>query len=174
MSRCLRPLPDEYIDVISGAGIDAESVLRAFVSAGEIRRPETEALAVNRRTAVCSPAMAHSDNFQVGLVGFGLAGRVFHAPTIAASAGLTLAAVVTRRAEEVRAAHPSATVVRSVDELLRLPAIDIVVVATRTRRTLRLPHRRSRRASTASSTSPLRSPLLKERRCARWQCAMAL
>src|SRR5436309_17851 len=37
---------------------------------------------------------------RVGLAGFGLAGRAFHAPLIEATAGLRLAAIVTSRREE--------------------------------------------------------------------------
>ncbi|TML01343.1 MAG: oxidoreductase, partial [Actinobacteria bacterium] len=36
-----------------------------------------------------------SDDLRVCLVGFGLGGRVFHAPLIAATSGLRLAAIVT-------------------------------------------------------------------------------
>src|SRR4051794_28684162 len=43
---------------------------------------------------------------RVGLVGFGLAGRSFHAPLIEATDGLALSAVVTSRRDEVAAAYP--------------------------------------------------------------------
>jgi len=66
----------------------------------------------------------------VGLVGFGTAGRFFHAPVIRAVPGLRLAAVVQRTGESARDACPGATVVRTVDELLSIEAIDLVVVAT--------------------------------------------
>ncbi|SBT41102.1 Gfo/Idh/MocA family oxidoreductase [Micromonospora auratinigra] len=70
---------------------------------------------------------------RVGLLGYGLAGRVFHAPLIAATPALRLTAVVTRdprRAEQVRAAHPDARVVADAGELWRTPdALDLVVVA---------------------------------------------
>ena len=65
----------------------------------------------------------------VGLIGFGLAGRAFHAPLIAATPALRLAAVVTSRAQEVAALYPEARVVASADALLADPAIDLVVVA---------------------------------------------
>lgn len=71
---------------------------------------------------------------RVGLLGYGLAGRVFHAPLIAASPALTLAAVVTRdpaRQAAVRAAHPGAAVLETAEELwARAATIDLVVVAT--------------------------------------------
>src|SRR5436853_7927801 len=64
---------------------------------------------------------------RVGLVGFGLAGRAFHAPLIEAANGLRLAAIVTSRRDEAASAHPHAEVVSSVDELWRL--CDVVVIA---------------------------------------------
>jgi scyllo-inositol 2-dehydrogenase (NADP+) len=66
----------------------------------------------------------------VGLVGFGFAGRTFHAPVISAVAGLRLAAIVQRRGDEAAQAYPSAAIVRSLDELLAISAIRLVVIAT--------------------------------------------
>ena len=64
----------------------------------------------------------------VGLVGFGLAGKVFHAPVIRAVPGLRLAAIVQRSgAGDPR--YPDVAFVTSVEELLARP-IDLVVVAT--------------------------------------------
>jgi predicted dehydrogenase len=64
----------------------------------------------------------------VGLVGYGFAGRVFHAPVIRAVAGLRLTTIV-RRHGTPDPPYSDVTVVRSVDELLTR-AIDLVVVAT--------------------------------------------
>jgi predicted dehydrogenase len=70
-----------------------------------------------------------SDDIRVGLAGFGLAGRVFHAPLVEATPGLRLAAVVTRsRGAEVRADYPDAEVVPSADDLWGL--CDLVVIAS--------------------------------------------
>ena len=70
---------------------------------------------------------------RVALVGYGLAGRVFHAPLIAATPGAALTFVVTGNAErqaEVRADHPGAVVRSSVEELFAEPtSFDAVVVA---------------------------------------------
>ncbi|WP_394821893.1 oxidoreductase [Pendulispora albinea] len=66
----------------------------------------------------------------VGVVGFGLAGRVFHLPTVSAVPGLRVAAIVQRQGDEARAAYPQAKIVRSFDELLGDPDIELVVVAT--------------------------------------------
>lgn len=68
---------------------------------------------------------------RVGIAGYGLAGRVFHAPLVAVTEGLEVAAVLTRspeRAAQVRAAYPAARVVADPDELLG--ACDVLVVAT--------------------------------------------
>ncbi|MDQ6635308.1 MAG: Gfo/Idh/MocA family oxidoreductase [Gemmatimonadota bacterium] len=71
---------------------------------------------------------------EVGLVGFGLGGGSFHAPLIAATAGLRLAAVVTRNAErrhEVGRLYPEAHVLSSAVELWAMkPQLDLVVVST--------------------------------------------
>jgi len=69
---------------------------------------------------------------RVGVVGFGLAGAVFHAPLIAAVDGLSVAAVVTRdarRAAKARSEHPGVAVVGSVDELWAVEP-ELVVVAS--------------------------------------------
>lgn len=66
----------------------------------------------------------------VGLIGFGLAGRAFHAPLIAVTPALRLAAIVTSRVQEVADLYPQAQAVGSVDALLADPAIDLVVIAT--------------------------------------------
>ncbi|MFD8639654.1 Gfo/Idh/MocA family oxidoreductase [Streptomyces zaomyceticus] len=73
---------------------------------------------------------------RVGLVGYGLAGSVFHAPLIAASEDLHLAAVTTgnpERAAEARAAHPGVRVVATPEELWEdgaADALDLIVVAS--------------------------------------------
>ena len=69
-------------------------------------------------------------DIQVGLVGFGMAGRVFHAPVIDTAPGLRLAAIVQRTGETAAAAYPAARVVRSLDELLALQDVRLVVIAT--------------------------------------------
>jgi scyllo-inositol 2-dehydrogenase (NADP+) len=66
----------------------------------------------------------------VGIIGFGLAGKVFHAPFVSAVPGLKLQAFVERRTDEAHAAYPHTRTVRTVEELLADPAIQLVVVAT--------------------------------------------
>ncbi|GGW36066.1 oxidoreductase [Streptomyces lucensis JCM 4490] len=71
---------------------------------------------------------------RVGLIGYGLAGSVFHAPLIAATEGLTLDTVVTsnpERQEQARAEFPDVRVVRAPEELFdRAGELDLVVVAS--------------------------------------------
>lgn len=67
--------------------------------------------------------------FRVALAGWGLAGRYFHAPFIAATPGLELAAVATSRQPDP-ALFPGLQVVPTFGDLLSLPEIDVVVVAT--------------------------------------------
>jgi scyllo-inositol 2-dehydrogenase (NADP+) len=70
----------------------------------------------------------------VALLGYGLAGSVFHAPFIATTPGLRLTVVVTRneerRAQALRE-HPDVIVLGTADELWdRAAELDLVVVAT--------------------------------------------
>lgn len=67
---------------------------------------------------------------RVGLVGFGLAGRVFHAPLISSVEGLELAGVVERKSDHAAQRYPGITTYRSVEELLADPSIKLVVIAT--------------------------------------------
>jgi scyllo-inositol 2-dehydrogenase (NADP+) len=66
----------------------------------------------------------------VGLVGFGVAGRVFHAPLIRAVAGLELRAIVQRRGDSAQEAYPDVRVVRDLDALIADKDIRLVVIAT--------------------------------------------
>jgi predicted dehydrogenase len=66
----------------------------------------------------------------VGLIGFGLAGKCFHGPVIRAVPGLRLAAIVQRSGDEAAHIYPDVRVVRSIEELLAIEAIRLVVIAT--------------------------------------------
>lgn len=70
----------------------------------------------------------------MGLVGYGLAGSVFHAPLIAATEGLVLDTVVTsnaERQEQARAEFPDVRVAAAADDLLaRADELDLVVIAS--------------------------------------------
>jgi len=72
---------------------------------------------------------------RTGIIGFGLAGRVFHAPFLATNPAFTIAAIATSsegRAAQAAAAHPGAQIV-STDALLALATageLDLVVLAS--------------------------------------------
>jgi predicted dehydrogenase len=66
----------------------------------------------------------------VGLIGFGLAGRSFHAPVIRAVSGLRLAAILERSGNAAAAQYPDVPIVRTLDELLAIKEIRLVVIAT--------------------------------------------
>lgn len=67
---------------------------------------------------------------RVGLVGFGMAGRVFHAPIISSVDGLELAAVVERHTDEAAARYPGITTYRDLPEMLADKTLGLIVVAT--------------------------------------------
>ncbi len=66
---------------------------------------------------------------RAGLIGFGLAGRYFHAPLLVA-AGIELKVVSTSRDREVLSIYPDAAVVANADDLIARKDIDLVVIAS--------------------------------------------
>lgn len=76
--------------------------------------------------------MSGADVIRVGLIGYGVAGRVFHAPFLAADPAFELAAVVTSQVDRLAADHPGAIAVPDVEALLAHPGLDLVVVASPT------------------------------------------
>jgi predicted dehydrogenase len=66
----------------------------------------------------------------VALVGYGFVGKVFHAPLIAATPGLSLHTVVSSKPDAVHADHPAVTVVPTLDAALANPDIALVIIAT--------------------------------------------
>jgi predicted dehydrogenase len=67
---------------------------------------------------------------RVALIGFGYAGRVFHAPLISATPGLTLAVIGSRQGTGVRSVYPDAEPVSDPLTAARHPDVDLVVIAT--------------------------------------------
>ncbi|HUH09668.1 MAG TPA: oxidoreductase, partial [Brevundimonas sp.] len=67
---------------------------------------------------------------RAALVGFGYAGRTFHAPLIAACPDMRLEAVVSRQATAVVEAWPGARVLATFDQAIADLAIDLIVLAT--------------------------------------------
>jgi predicted dehydrogenase len=77
--------------------------------------------------------MATSD-LRVGILGYGIGGRLFHAPLADATPGLTVATIVTgnpERRERARTEYPQANVVADADAFFaRADALELVVVST--------------------------------------------
>jgi len=67
---------------------------------------------------------------RVGLIGYGYAGKTFHAPLVAAVPALELAAVASSDAAKVHADWPGVAVHASPAELIARDDIDLVVIAT--------------------------------------------
>lgn len=66
----------------------------------------------------------------VGMVGFGYASATFHAPLIAATPGLCLAAVTSSARDRVRVALPEADIDDSPAAMFARAGIDLIVIAT--------------------------------------------
>lgn len=71
-----------------------------------------------------------SEKLKLGLMGYGMAGQTFHAPTIASSGRATLAAIATGQAERAQSDYPDAQIVDTFEALIALDTIDGVVIAT--------------------------------------------
>ena len=74
--------------------------------------------------------MASSSEIKTAVIGFGLAGRVFHGPFVSAVPGLKLEAIVQRKGDEAAKVYPSARILRSVDDALKDASIQLIVVGT--------------------------------------------
>lgn len=67
---------------------------------------------------------------QTAIVGFGLSGRVFHAPFLNVHPGFRLKKVVERFSDNARAIYPDVEIVRNHLDLLKDPELDLVVITT--------------------------------------------
>jgi scyllo-inositol 2-dehydrogenase (NADP+) len=66
----------------------------------------------------------------VGLIGYGFAGSVFHAPLITSVPGLNLSRIACRQPDRARRDYPSVQIDADSGALLDDPAIELVVIAT--------------------------------------------
>ncbi len=71
-----------------------------------------------------------AQQINVGIIGFGLGTRVFHAPFVSAVPGLHLSAILQRKGDEAAQAYPAARIVRSPEELFADPDLGLIVVST--------------------------------------------
>lgn len=67
---------------------------------------------------------------KTGLIGFGTGGEFFHAPFIDALPEFEFTAVLERTKEKSKEHYPNAKIVRSMDELLSVPALELIVITT--------------------------------------------
>ncbi|NII27254.1 oxidoreductase [Pseudoflavitalea sp. X16] len=67
---------------------------------------------------------------RVGLVGFGISATVFHAPFFVTLPEYELVAVLERTKNESQKKYPFVRVVRSIEELVADPSIDLIVITT--------------------------------------------
>lgn len=74
--------------------------------------------------------LQHVAPVRTALVGFGSAGRIFHAPLISAVPAMQLHTIVSSKPETVLALWPQVRVVPSIDQALSDPQVDLVVIAT--------------------------------------------
>jgi scyllo-inositol 2-dehydrogenase (NADP+) len=78
-------------------------------------------------------APVESGPIRAGVLGYGLSGRVFHAPFLAANADYSLDVIVTSNADRTAAAresYPSAQVLATAEELFARGDLDLVVIGT--------------------------------------------
>lgn len=71
-----------------------------------------------------------TDTIRAGVIGFGLAGCIFHAAVISATPGLELAAIVQRKGDEAAQAYPKVQIYRSIEDLLADASIRLIAVGT--------------------------------------------
>src|SRR5688572_15258896 len=71
-----------------------------------------------------------AEQLSVGLIGYGMAGRVFHAPIIQSVPNLRLKKVVERHSSESRQRYPWIEIVSDATTLLQDEEISLVVIAT--------------------------------------------
>lgn len=67
---------------------------------------------------------------KVALLGYGYAGKTFHAPLIQSVKGMRLAAVVSSDRSKVAADWPDASIATDPEDVFKSPDIDLVVIAT--------------------------------------------
>ena len=67
---------------------------------------------------------------RTAVLGYGLAGKVFHCPFVTAVPGLQLSAIVARSGDAAAQAYPDARILRSVDDAFADPNLDLIVVGT--------------------------------------------
>ena len=87
---------------------------------------------------------------RVGLIGYGYAGKTFHAPLIRSVPGLELTIVGSGKRDTVLADLPGVAVHSNMEEVATHPEVDLLVIASPMKVTIPLLPRRCLRVSTLS------------------------
>jgi predicted dehydrogenase len=66
----------------------------------------------------------------VGIIGFGLSGRAFHAPFLHVHPGFSIRKVVERSSEKSKKIYPYIAVVKDIENVIHDPEIDLVVISS--------------------------------------------
>jgi scyllo-inositol 2-dehydrogenase (NADP+) len=88
------------------------------------------AVTIKALKGIHRPPVKEENMVRVGLLGFGLAGRVFHAPTIRAVPGMELACILERHGSGAQENYPQVRVARTLEELLSDETIQLCVIGT--------------------------------------------
>jgi scyllo-inositol 2-dehydrogenase (NADP+) len=67
---------------------------------------------------------------QTAIIGFGLSGRVFHAPFLQTHPGFQMAKVVERHGQSARELYPGVDIIRDYKDLLKDDSIELAIIAT--------------------------------------------
>src|SRR5258708_3786166 len=92
-------------------------------------RAKAFALKKNTRSSMNRAEAKQAGVVRVGLIGYGYAGRTFHAPSILAVDGMTITAVGSGQGEALREIFPGSTICAA-EEVPTREDVDLVVIAT--------------------------------------------
>jgi predicted dehydrogenase len=67
---------------------------------------------------------------RVGVLSYGMSGKVFHAPLLHVNKGFEMTKIMQRKADDALLHYPYVKIVRTADEIIKDPDIDLVLVNT--------------------------------------------
>jgi len=105
-------------------------MVMVFYASKNVLKCYTIARLFGEDDAMNTTDLPHLPALQVALIGYGGAGRIFHAPLITGVPGLQLQCIVTRQTQAVAQDWPGVRCTAHVTEVWTDPAIDLVVIAT--------------------------------------------
>lgn len=70
------------------------------------------------------------EKIHTGLAGFGLSGKILIAPFVQAHSGFVLSKVLERSTDQARQLYPESQTVRTFDELIADPKLDLIIIST--------------------------------------------